>query len=81
MVGRPVAVVIGATSKWQSDGLNMKLAHGAALDDGDFPVGMRWDVDGAIVQRFSQEGFFVVMTTRTAAFGPDRATTCRLDRD
>ncbi|GIS65233.1 MAG: hypothetical protein CM1200mP3_14810 [Chloroflexota bacterium] len=25
---RPVAVVIGATSKWQSDGRNTRLIHG-----------------------------------------------------
>ena len=38
----PVAVVIGATSKWQADGRNTHLAHGKALDDQDMPVGMRW---------------------------------------
>ena len=37
-----VAVVIGATSKWQSDGRNTKLAHGYSLDDSDLPVGVRW---------------------------------------
>ena len=31
--GKPVAVVVGATSKWQSDGRNTRLAHGTALDD------------------------------------------------
>ena len=30
--GRPVAVIIGATSKWQADGRNTKLAHGKVLD-------------------------------------------------
>jgi NAD(P)-dependent dehydrogenase (short-subunit alcohol dehydrogenase family) len=43
------------------------LTHGAAVDDSDFPVGVRWGVGGAIAQKFAQEGFFVVMTTRTAA--------------
>src|SRR5881397_3668936 len=62
-----VAVVVGATSKWQSDGRNTKLAHGKALDDSDIPVGMRWGVGGAIAQKFDQEGFFVVLTTRNAA--------------
>ena len=38
---RPVAVVVGATSKWQADGRNTLLAHGKALDDGDVPVGVR----------------------------------------
>jgi NAD(P)-dependent dehydrogenase (short-subunit alcohol dehydrogenase family) len=64
---KPVAVVIGATSKWQSDGRNTKLAHGQAIDDSDIPVGMRWGVGGAIAQKFAQEGFFTVLTTRTAA--------------
>lgn len=64
---KPVAVVIGATSKWQSDGRNTKLAHGKALDDSDLPVGIRWGVGGAIAQKFAQEGFFTVLTTRTAS--------------
>ncbi len=65
--GKQVAVVVGATSKWQSDGRNTKLAHGKALDDSDLPVGVRWGVGGAIAQKFAQEGFFVVLTTRTEA--------------
>ena len=64
---KPVAVVIGATSKWQSDGRNTKLAHGKVLDDSDIPVGARWGVGGAIAQKFAQEGFFVVLTTRHGA--------------
>src|SRR5919197_3958361 len=64
---RPVAVVVGATSKWQADGRNTRLAHGRALDDSDLPVGVRWGVGGAIAQKFAQEGFFVVLTTRRAA--------------
>ena len=64
---KPVAVVIGATSKWQSDGRNTKLAHGKELDDSDLPVGVRWGVGGAIAQKFSQEGYFVVLTTRIAS--------------
>ena len=65
--GKPIAVVVGATSKWQSDGRNTKLAHGRALDDSDVPVGVRWGVGGAIAQKFAREGFFVVLTTRTKA--------------
>lgn len=65
--GKPVAVVVGATSKWQSDGRNTKLAHGKAVDDSDLPVGIRWGIGGAIAQKFAGEGFFVVLTTRTAA--------------
>jgi NAD(P)-dependent dehydrogenase (short-subunit alcohol dehydrogenase family) len=34
------------------------------LDDSDLPVGARWGVGGAIAQKFAQEGFFVVLTTR-----------------
>ncbi|MEJ0017949.1 MAG: SDR family oxidoreductase [Acetobacteraceae bacterium] len=63
--GRPVAVVVGATSKWQSDGRNTRLAHGKALDDSAIPVGARWGVGGAIAQKFASEGFFTVLTTRS----------------
>ena len=61
----PVAVVIGATSKWQSDGRNTKLAHGGTLDDSEIPIDARWGIGGAIAQKFAREGFFVVLTTRT----------------
>ena len=64
---RPVAVVVGATSKWQADGRNTKLAHGKALDDRDVPVGVRWGVGGAVAQKFAHEGFVTVLTTRKAA--------------
>ncbi len=64
---KPVVVVVGATSKWQSDGRNTKLAHGKVLDDSDIPVGMRWGIGGAVAQKFAKEGFFVVLTTRNAA--------------
>jgi NAD(P)-dependent dehydrogenase (short-subunit alcohol dehydrogenase family) len=62
--GKHVAVVVGATSKWQSDGRNTLLAHGKTIDDSDMPVGGRWGIGGAIAQKFAQEGFFVVLTTR-----------------
>ena len=64
---KPVAVVVGATSKWQADGRNTRLAHGKALDDSHFPVGIRWGIGGAIALKFAQEGFRVVLTTRQAA--------------
>jgi NAD(P)-dependent dehydrogenase (short-subunit alcohol dehydrogenase family) len=64
---KQVAVVIGATSKWQADGRNTRLAHGKAVDDSDLPVGVRWGVGGAIAQKFAKEGFLVVLTTRAAA--------------
>jgi NAD(P)-dependent dehydrogenase (short-subunit alcohol dehydrogenase family) len=65
--GKPVVVVVGATSKWQSDGRNTMLAHGRTLDDSYLPVGVRWGVGGAVAQKFAQEGFFVVLTTRARA--------------
>jgi len=65
--GKPVAVVIGATSKWQSDGGNTHLIHGGDIDDSDLPVGVRWGVGGAISLKFAREGFYVVLTTRNAA--------------
>ena len=64
---KPVAVVIGATSKWQSDGRNTVLAHGGHIDDSDLPLAVRWGVGGAIALKFAKEGFFVVVTTRTAS--------------
>ena len=62
--GKPVTVVIGATSKWQSDGRNTHLIHGGDVADGDLPVGIRWGVGGAISQKFAAEGHFTVLTTR-----------------
>jgi NAD(P)-dependent dehydrogenase (short-subunit alcohol dehydrogenase family) len=64
--GKPVAVVIGATAKWQADGRNTRLIHGKAVDDSALPVGVRWGIGGAIAQKFAGEGFFVVLTTRSA---------------
>jgi len=65
--GKQIAVVVGATSKWQSNGRNTLLAHGKTLDDSGLPVGARWGVGGAVAQKFAQEGFFVVVTTRNEA--------------
>lgn len=64
--GKPIAVVIGATSKWQADGRNTRLIHGKAMDDSTLPVGVRWGVGGAVAQKFAGEGYFVVLTTRSA---------------
>ena len=64
---KPVAVVVGATSKWQSDGRNTQLIHGREIDDSDLPIGVRWGVGGAISQKFASEGFLVVLTTRNAS--------------
>jgi NAD(P)-dependent dehydrogenase (short-subunit alcohol dehydrogenase family) len=65
--GKQVCVVVGATSKWQSDGRNTLLAHGHTVDDGELPVGVRWGIGGAIAQKFAGEGFFVALTTRKEA--------------
>ena len=65
--GKPVAVVIGATSKWQADGRNTHLVHGGDIDDSHLPVGVRWGVGGAVSQKFAQEGFLTVLTTRNEA--------------
>ncbi|SVC97221.1 uncharacterized protein METZ01_LOCUS350075, partial [marine metagenome] len=62
---KPVAVVIGATSKWQSDGRNTRLVHGTDIDDSDLPLGIRWGIGGAVAQKFAAEGFLVALTTRS----------------
>ncbi|MBV1878007.1 MAG: SDR family oxidoreductase [Pseudomonadales bacterium] len=64
---KPVAVIVGATSKWQTDGRNTHLAHGGDIDDQDLPIGIRWGIGGAIAQKFAREGFFVILTTRNAS--------------
>ncbi len=64
---KPVAVVIGATSKWQSDGRNTRMVHGQDVDDQGLPVAIRWGVGGAIAQKFAGEGFRVVLTTRRSS--------------
>ncbi|HEX3885304.1 MAG TPA: SDR family NAD(P)-dependent oxidoreductase [Stellaceae bacterium] len=63
--GKKVAVVIGATSKWQADGRMTNMLHGHAVDPNVVPVGVQWGVGGAIAQKFAAEGFFTVVTTRT----------------
>lgn len=60
----PVAVILGATSKWQADGSNTKLIKGTAVSDDEVPVGLRWGIGGALAQKFAAEGFHVVLTTR-----------------
>src|SRR5213082_3778260 len=75
--GKQVCVVIGATSKWQSDGRNTVLAHGHPIDDSNVPVGIRWGVGGAVAQKFAQEGFFTVLTTRNEANAAPLATAIR----
>lgn len=62
--GQKIAVIVGATSKWQADGRNTKLAHGDKIDDSDIPINIRWGVGGAVAMKFAEEGLFVVLTTR-----------------
>ena len=54
---KQVAVVVGATSKWQSDGRNTKLAHGKVLDDSQIPVGMRWGSAEPSPRSLPRKGF------------------------
>lgn len=61
---KPVAVVIGATSKWQSDGSNTQLIHGGDVSDDALSPSIRWGGGGAVAQKFAAEGFFTVLTTR-----------------
>jgi len=75
--GRQVCVVVGATSKWQSDGRNTLLAHGHAVDDSDVEVGVRWGVGGAVAQKFAREGLFTVLTTRSEKNAMPLATAIR----
>ena len=65
--GKKVAVVIGATSKWQADGRMTNMLHGHDVDANIVPVGVQWGVGGAVAQKFAAEGFFTVVTTRTAS--------------
>ncbi|RDE08702.1 SDR family oxidoreductase [Pelagibacterium lacus] len=52
---QPIAVIVGATSKWQ---------HADGSDT--LPLEVRWGVGGAIAQRFAKSGFQIVVTTRRA---------------
>ncbi|MEM7001915.1 MAG: SDR family oxidoreductase [Pseudomonadota bacterium] len=61
---RPVAVVVGATSKWQAAGRNTLLAHGGPVADDHLDSSARWGVGGAIALKFAAQGYFVVLTTR-----------------
>ena len=58
------AVIIGATSKWQTDGSNTKLVAGGSVSDAGIPVGARWGIGGALAQKFAAEGYLTVLTTR-----------------
>jgi len=66
-IRKKIAVIVGATSKWQAEGRNTLFRYGTKLDDAGLPVAARWGVGGAIAQKFAREGFLVVLTTRSAA--------------
>lgn len=59
-----VAVIVGATSKWQADGSNTKLILGKDIDDSAVPLASRWGIGGALSLKFAAEGYLVVLTTR-----------------
>ncbi len=55
-MAKPIAVIVGATTKWRSDGHMTKLLHGGAIDDTDVPEGIRYGVGGAVAQKFAGQG-------------------------
>lgn len=61
-----VAVIIGANSKWQADGVNTRFRHGGTIPDAGLPVESRWGIGGALALKFADEGFLTVLTTRRA---------------
>lgn len=61
----PVAVVVGATSKWQANGRNTRLVHGQDIDNTIVPETSRWGLGGAVALKFAMEGYLVVLTTRS----------------
>lgn len=61
----PVAVVVGATSKWQANGRNTRLVHGQDIDNSIVPEASRWGLGGAVALKFASEGYLVVLTTRS----------------
>jgi NAD(P)-dependent dehydrogenase (short-subunit alcohol dehydrogenase family) len=63
----PVAMIIGATTKWTAAGQSTVHSHGGAIDDADLPPTVRWGMGGAIALKFAQEGCFTVLTSRQRA--------------
>ncbi|KAA9163237.1 SDR family oxidoreductase [Amycolatopsis acidicola] len=60
----PVAVIVGATSKWQAKGRNTVFIHGHDLDESALPAMTRWGLGGALAQTFASSGHLVVLTSR-----------------
>ena len=50
-----------------AEGIALDRLHGKELDDSHLPVGVRYGIGGAIAQKFAREGFFTVLTTRSAS--------------
>lgn len=61
---RKVAVIIGATSKWQADGKSTAMVTGGRVSDDALPLGIRWGIGGALAQSFADAGYHIVLTTR-----------------
>lgn len=59
-----VAVIVGATSKWQADGANTRHVHGGEVSPEVVPVSARWGVGGGIAQKFAAEGYETFVTSR-----------------
>lgn len=64
---QPIAVIVGATTKWRRDGHMTRLIHGGEIDDADIPEGIRFGVGGAIAQKYAAEGYRTILTTRETA--------------
>src|SRR4051794_19114465 len=62
--GTKIAVIVGATSKWQADGANTTLMFGHNVPDADMPYELRWGIGGALALKFAAEGYLVALTTR-----------------
>ncbi|PJK31248.1 SDR family oxidoreductase [Minwuia thermotolerans] len=77
MTGKPIAVIVGATTKWRRDGHMTKLIHGHEVDDSALPESARFGVGGAVAQKFAAGGCHVILTTRTAANADGLAETIR----
>src|SRR5258706_15474649 len=63
----PVAMIIGATTKWTAEGQSTVHSHGGIVDDGDLPPTVRWGMGGALALKFAREGYFTVLTSRRRA--------------
>ena len=58
---------VGASSKWQANGVSTQREHGSVLDDNEYDDETKWGVGGAICLRFAREGFAVALFSRKTA--------------